>query len=252
MAEPINYAGDFRDEADGVSRELLKRKRLADTSDLTKAGKSVCIRRPPEAVGNRRYLSIVFGVQIGLSLALIFGGGALVFYTTRITHDHYLFIVGTVISLVGLLAASSAVDVQNWIIRRHLAGFQGPEQSFLSTEKPVVVHIEDSQNCHEMKLVVEDLGLMYSDAARKLIVIEGVFYRYVIWGLDVQECRLYQPKTTRHFIMTFQLADPGRTLSLAMSYNNIGAEFMRQITRTAARAPLAGMSRRTLAKVPIA
>jgi hypothetical protein len=147
---------------------------------------------------------------------------------------------------MGVLAMCMAADFENAIVRLMLRRIGAPVPPFIPTERPVVVRMEDPDNCNELKLVVEELGLIYCDATRNLIVIEGLFYRYVILGRDVRQCVLHQPRLTRHHILTFVVADSEQILSVAASANSTWSELKRQLSGNTSTPPLLSLLEHTV------
>jgi hypothetical protein len=243
---------DFRDQADAVSSAALKHLRLPlDGPDLTSAGVSLCVRAPRDTEQNRKRLARSIIVQLALTFGAVLAGGGMIFSSFQsalvpVQTRDLIRGLGIVLLALGWLAVCGAVDIQGVLVRRLLRRLGAAVPPFAPSEPPVNVNVEDSQTCHKTKLVVEDLGRLYCDAARNLIVIEGVFYRYVIWGRDVIHCEVYQPKSTRHHILSYLVADSNTLLSLAISHNTAVLELQRQLTANRATPPLVGKLERTL------
>lgn len=244
---------DFRDQADAASSAVLKSLRISiDSQELTSAGVSLCVRAARDTEQNRKRLVRSIIVQLTLTFGAVLVGGALIVASLRsvagIPDQTRDLIRGLGIALfaVGWLAVCGAVDIQNMLVRRLLRRLGAAVLAFRPSEPPVNVNIEDPQTGHKTKLVVEDMGRLYCDAARDLIVIEGVLYRYLIWGCDVIHCEIYQPKSTRHHILSYRVAGTDTLLSIAMSHNTVFLELQRQLTANRAAPPLAGMLERSL------
>jgi hypothetical protein len=192
-------------------------------------------------------LTLTFGL-IGVGIPLVVGARwGFPFKLAGFNPPRLVLVgVGVVCIVVGWLAMCMAADFSNAVVRLMLRRVHAPVPPFVPSEKQVVMRMEDPDNCHELKLVVEELGLLYCDAARNLIVIEGLFYRYVVLARDVRECVLHQPKLTRHHIITFEVADSGIVLSLAASANSAWSEVKRQLSDNSSTPPLLPLLERTL------
>lgn len=243
----------FRDKADAAASAALSRHRIpTNSTDITSAGFSICVRRTGNADATRKRVARIFIAQLTLTFLAIVAGGLLTWLsvkrpgtTTKAMHGLLLY-SGIALLGIGWLAVCCAVNIQGVLVRRLLRTLGAPVPRFQTSEGPIVVHIEDPANCHETKLVVEELGLLYCDAVRRLIVIEGIFHRYVILGRDVIHCEIYQPRNTRHHFLTYRIGGSKERVSLALSYNSAAIELRRQLSGNRARPPLAGILERTL------
>lgn len=247
---------DFRDDAEAVSMTALQRLRIpSDDPDLSRATLSLCVRAPRDTAAMRRRMARALVLQLTLTFGFIAVGVLLVvgahwgfpFELAGFNPPRLMPVgIGVACIAVGWLAMCTAADFANAIVRLMLRRVHAPVPPFVPSEKVVVVRMENPDNCHELKLVVEELGLLYCDAARNLIVIEGLFYRYVIRARDVRQCVLHQPTLTRHYIITFEVAGSGKVLSLAASANSARSELKRQLSHNSSTPLLLPLLARTL------
>lgn len=94
-----------------------------------------------------------------------------------------------------------------------------------------------------MKIFPEDLGYLALDSSRALAVIEGVRFRYIIFGKDVRNIKQIAGATTTGTSIEYAIGN-GR-LRIALEYVSIWHEFKRQLF-LAKEDPIVGPIRTTL------
>jgi len=252
MGTILSYPTDFRAEAATASSVALAGLGISpDAEDLTRCGLSVCVPvagNPGEIRSKvRRILLCAFTGTFALA-----GCGAFMIYTAlhpiiisaNRTLSFPLF-VGIAVLGLGWLGICSAVNIEHLVARSMLRKRHAALPGFLPTEKSVMVNIENPRTCQQVKVVVDDMTLMHCDSVKQLVVLEGIFYRYVVHARDLVSCEIYQPRSVRFVVIGFRVAESEQVLLLAMSYNGALIELRRQLSFNRLRPPLAAMLERT-------
>jgi hypothetical protein len=196
-------------------------------------------------------LTFQFTVQLLLTFAATIAGGALLFMSIKATptsHElrrTFLF-AGIALLLSGWAAICFAADINRALACRMLRERNAPVPALRLTHRPISISIEDPQTIKTLKLVTDDIGILYCDAASRLFVIEGVFFRYVVRAGDVLQCYIHLQGKIRYVILTYRVAGSNLPLSITLSRVTAGGEFLRKFSADSSRPPLADVLERTL------
>jgi hypothetical protein len=115
------------------------------------------------------------------------------------------------------------VFVERWIVRSHLA----PRNDvFEADSRPEGIHvaIEYARTYGSMKLLAEDVGLMFLHPNARYVRIDGLSYEYVIQGEDVMDLRLHANGKT--VLLSYAIGEA--PLELAILPRSLRAELARQ------------------------
>lgn len=166
---------DFRDSAEAASRAALAG---APPRAGPEVASSLCLA-VPGATAWPQYLAAV--TQIGLNLALLglFGLGLLLGFLGYPRLGVALLLP----TVLGQLCLRSLVAAG---LRLYLA-CRPDSLGRCPGGKRFVVAIEETGSVNRLKLAPEDEGLAVLDARRRLLLIEGVRYRYLLRGQDVEQ-----------------------------------------------------------------
>jgi hypothetical protein len=170
---------DFRSRAVAVSEAV--RRELASEPPPEKCGISYCLEREPSL--SRLRVPIQVSAIVCLLLALAAYGGALFF--------GFLTFANPVVGPPGLLAAVACFGaatlmmclptyVERLIVRCHLP--RGDERP---RRQGIHAALEDARTCSSLKLLAEDVGLIYMHPEDRYVKFAGLSYEYVIQGRDV-------------------------------------------------------------------
>jgi hypothetical protein len=248
----LDYAtSDFRDAAATVSVRLLQQHRLSsDSVDLATIDVSLCLPAPGDPVAKRKHLSILFLVSLAIPFALLCVGALFLYLGSNppanLPVDHnVLSTIGFVIGGLGFAGILSALSIQGAIVRKKLREANNLDVSFDPTDILRNIGIENPATRTTIKLVIEDRANLFCDSSRKLIVIEGIFYRYVIHAQDVINCAVERTRAYPFLILEYFVADTETTLALAISYVTVPVEFKRKATFSLTKHPLVAVVERT-------
>ena len=92
--------------------------------------------------------------------------------------------------------------------------------------KPLGVSVEDASTFSKMKLVPEDLAWIGFDVTRRMLVIEGIRYRYLIHSTDVVNVEQVTGPTATGVAITYHIGTV--PLSIAIQYDSVRHELRRQ------------------------
>ena len=173
-----------------------------------------CLRR----FGYASLFRLIVGLLTMVAAGLLFGYASL---QGRFDLDLLAFpmFVG------GLLLLLSNVFFQRRLVRRQIGSRYDYIASWDSSPGPFCVGIEDASTFHRMKVFPEDYGYLALDPSRALMVIEGIRYRYIIFGKDVSGIRQIAGATNSATAIEYAIGK-GR-LRIAVEYVSIWHEMKR-------------------------
>jgi hypothetical protein len=248
----LNYASsDFRDDAARLSTRLLHQRRLpADPADLASFDVSLCLPAPGDPVARRKQVSRKVLINILIPL-VFFGAGAFTFGLNEILsrllsiNTTVLSAVGISCGLLGFVGMLSLRPVQSTIVRSVLREMNTFYVPFKPTDALVNIAIENPVSRKKIKLLAEDRANLFCDANRRLIVIEGIFYRYLVHGQDVISCMLERKPPYPFLIIQYRVANTETTLNRAISYVALDAGLKREALSSRKELPLVAVVERT-------
>jgi hypothetical protein len=250
---PLSYAAvDFRDEAARVSAQLLREHHLpVDLIDLASVDVSLCLPAPGDPVAKRKQISRLFLINILIPLVLLAIGGSCLFLATNFPgrlplNANVFFSLGIGFGVAGVFGMLTLMAVQNAIVRKKLREMDTLAIAFEPTDTLKNVGIENPATRTSIKLLIEDRANLFCDSARRLFIMEGLFYRYVIHAQDVVSCTLERTRAYPFLILQYRVADTDVRLTLAISYVTATAELKRKATLSLTKHPLAAVLERTL------
>lgn len=242
-------APDFRDEADAVSSELLASRGLSSTGDLTAADCSLCVRTPYDAVVIRAKLNrIRMFVRISAIAINIAGIVLLAVASGRLQRGRreYAAAALSIVLMCGsLMMLSLWSSIERLFVRNTLARFGAAMPESIATEKPFFVRIRNPEEEPD-ESPAADVGFIYCDARRALILMEGLFFRCVIRGRDVVDCRIRQSGKIPQIPLQVRITESGTVLSLLIKPGLTWPELRRRLAGGSRRTELADVLERTL------
>jgi hypothetical protein len=248
----LNYATtEFRTEAASVSSQVLHQHRLPDDpSDLTATGLSLCIPAIGDPEAKRKRLTNLLLLNAVIPLALTGIGLLTAIDSLQLSRylpvDHRILLIGGIaLGVLGYMGIITASNRQNAMVRRDLRAMNADTAPFQPTEKPAEIGIEDPATQTKIKVLTEDRAILFCDASRRLIVIEGLFYRYVIRAEDVVGCVIGRIRPYPIIFLEYRIGGTETLLKLSLSYVTLGVELKRQLAMGAGKPVLALMLERT-------
>jgi hypothetical protein len=173
-----------------------------------------CLRR----FGYASLLRLIVGVLSMVAAGLLFA------YAT-FQGNFVLDLLAFPMFVGGLLLLLSNVFFQRRLVRRQIGSRYDDIASWDSSPGPFCVGIEDASTFHRMKVFPEDYGYLALDPSRALMVIEGIRYRYIVFGKDVSGIHQIAGATNTATAIEYAIGK-GR-LRIAVEYVSIWHEIKR-------------------------
>lgn len=113
--------------------------------------------------------------------------------------------------------------VERWIVRHYLS--QGDDDLEPGSEvKGIHISLEYAPTYGSLKLLAEDVGLIYIDPETRCLKIDGLSYQYVIQSKDVVDLSLH--RDAKSVLLSYLVAE--ERLDLAIAPRSVRAELKRQ------------------------
>ncbi|MCA9122527.1 MAG: hypothetical protein H6822_03300 [Planctomycetaceae bacterium] len=217
---------DFRDEAAAISLKLVADSFGRPSAEL---GQSLCL--PVENPSDLR------GVKWSLLFRLVFGIGgiaaggilAMVFEKFPAGFQRYetpALVLAGIFSIGGICLLISSAGAARSFSRRRLGERYEAVWALGSPIKPLGVSVEDADTFSKMKLVPEDLAWIGFDLSRRMLLIEGLRYRYLIHSADVINIEQVAGPTATGVAITYFVGSA--SLRIALQYDSVKHELRRQ------------------------
>jgi hypothetical protein len=176
-----------------------------------------CLRRFGYAV----LLRLIVGIS-GIA------GGALIALISELgdADDSAWISLAFCISVGGILLLLSNAFFQRWFVRRQIGSRYDDLRAGAYTSL-CCVGIEDAVTFDRFKLFPEDLGYLALDPARRLAVIEGIRFRYIIFGDDVRSVRQVAGATNTATAIDYMVGNVN--VAIAVEHTSIRQELKRQL-----------------------
>ena len=216
---------DFRWRAVAASEAILRT--LPSGSTPERIGISYCRVRQPSLSRLRRPIKVTVVVCAVLGLSgLAFGGvlALLAMLHLRAAHNSGLFAIALGCVVGASLIMVVPTYVERWIVRQHLS--QRDETSGFGAEQGTHVALEDAPTYGSMKILAEDVGLVYLYPEAHYVKIYGLSYEYLIHGKDVVHLSLHSNQ--KSVLLSYRVA--GERIDLAVVPRSLRAERERQQT----------------------
>jgi hypothetical protein len=203
----------------------------------------------------RRLLGARFRMALGIPLILLVAGILLALASDSLSvmlkfDLHLLIPIGIGMVSFALIVILVGAGIQALIVRAMLRAVYRSLKRSSATERIRVVDIENPLTSSRVKVLVDDKALLYCDASRRLIIVEGVFHRYAIHAPDVISCTHRRNFPTSYVFVTYRVASSPIIFSLGLSYVSVVTQLKVVASLGFARSPLARLIRRTLG-IPI-
>jgi hypothetical protein len=214
---------DFRSRAVAASEAL--RRNLPNGVSPEKAGISYCVARQPTLAPLRTPIKATAVACAILGLSGVAAGAIIAVLLRRHTPAESPGLLATALccSVGGILLMLLPVFVARWIVRSHLA----PRDEVFeadSRDEGIHVALEYAPTYGSMKLLAEDVGLMFIHPNARYVRIDGLSYEYVIQSKDVMDLTLHANGKT--VLLSYAIGE--EQLELAILPRSLRAELERQ------------------------
>lgn len=217
-----NDLADFRSQAVAAS-EALKRT-LQSSVSLEKSGISYCLVRQPCLTRLRAPIKVTAVACGVLGLSGVAAGGIIGLLKREMLADNPSLLVITICCFFGgTLLMLLPTYVERWIVRRHLSQRDDDHESE-SGAKGVHICLEYAPTYSSIKLLAEDVGLIYFHPEDHYVKIDGLSYEYVVQSKDVVDFSLHSDG--KSVLLSYRVAE--ELLELAIAPRGVLPELMRQ------------------------
>lgn len=223
MAPSENERADFRSGAVAASEAM--RRALPSGLTLEKSGMSYCVEREDNLANLRAPIKLtavvcavlgLSGLAAGAIVAALVNGHVLAEKTEMLATAFCCFAGGSLVLLV-------PVFVERRIVRRHLSP---RDQDFVSDHGPKGIHValEDAATASSLKLLAEDVGLLYIHPERHCVNMVGLSYEYLIHSKDVVRLSLHSNR--KNVLLSYVVGE--EQLDVVILPRSLWAEAKRQ------------------------
>jgi len=225
MSLADNDVTDFRSRAAAASEAL--RRTLPSGSSLEESGISYCMARQPSLSRYRRPIKITIIVSGMLGLLAVGTGAitALLSETNMIARGSGVLTMALCCCVAGILLLWLPMFVERGIVRQHLS--RGDEAvGFGPRLKGLHVSVEHASTYSSMKLLAEDVGLIYIHPEAHYVKIDGLSYEYLIHSRHVLGISLH--RNGKSVLLSYAVGE--EQLDLAIVPRSLLAELRRQVS----------------------
>jgi hypothetical protein len=213
---------DFRARAVAASEAMLRS--LPTGLSPEKSGISYCLVKEPNYSHLRTPIkaTVLVCAVLGLS-GLVLGGVICLLLTGNIVADNSsLLAIALCCSAGGILLMFLPVFVERHIVRTNLCR----SDDFGSGFDPAGIHIslENAATESSMKILAEDVGLIYIHPEAHFVKIDGLSYEYVIHSQDVVDLSLH--RNLKNVLLSYRIGE--ERLDLVVKPRSLLAELKRQ------------------------
>jgi len=223
MTSADNGLMDFRSRAVAESEAI--RRRLRNGLSLDKSGVSYCVERQPSLSRLRAPIKIIAIACLVLCISGVATGGiiALLSKRHRVADDPSLLAIAACCSVGGILLAFVPTFVERRIVHRHLCQRDDDFGSGCEVQG-IHVALEHAPTYGSIKILAEDVGLIYIHPEAHYVKMDGLSYEYVIHSKDVVELSLHSNE--KSVLVSYMVGE--ERLDLAIAPRSVRAELKRQ------------------------
>lgn len=223
MSSSENDLTDFRSRAVAASEAIQRH--LPTGVSPERGGISCCQARQPSLSRFRTPIKISAVVSAILGLSAVALGGAVGFLLERHIFGGRpgLVAIASCSSIGGILILFFPTFFERRIVRQHLSQRSG---SFGSGTKLEGIHVslEYAPTYGTLKILAEDVGLLYVHPEAHYVKIDGLSYEYIIQSKDVVRLSLHSNRKS----VLLSYAVGAERLDLAIVPRSLRAELKRQ------------------------
>jgi hypothetical protein len=211
---------DFRSQAVAASEALQRT--LPSGVSLEKSGISYCLVRQPFLTRLRvpiKITALACGV-LGLS-GVVTGGIIGLLKRDMLADSASLLAIAICCFFGGTLLMLLPTYVERWIVRHHLSQ---RDNDYDSGPKGIHISLEYAPTFSSIKLLAEDVGLIYFHPEDHYVKIDGLSYEYVVQSKDVLALSLHSDG--KSILLTYRVGE--ELLELAIAPRGVLPELKRQ------------------------
>jgi hypothetical protein len=218
-----NDRTDFRSHAVAASEAM--RRTLLGRSSPENSGISYCLERQPSLSRLRTPIKVTAVVCAVLGLSGVAIGGIIGFFLKRhiIADNPSLLAIALCCSVGGILLMFLPTFVERRIVRQHLTRRDDCLGSGSELEA-IHVSLEHAPTYGSMKILAEDVGLIYIHPESRYVKIDGLSYEYLIRSKDVVSLSLHS--NGKSVLLSYMVGE--ERLDLAVVPRSLRAELKRQ------------------------
>ncbi|HEX4349700.1 MAG TPA: hypothetical protein VH251_04915 [Verrucomicrobiae bacterium] len=212
---------DFRSRA--VAASEMMRLNLPGGLSPERGGISCCLARQPSLSRFRTPIKVTVVACAILGISGIAAGGIIAHLQKagKLGDTPSMFAIAVCCSVGGILFMFLPVFVERWIVRKHLS--QREEGYGIQIER-IHIALEYAPTYGSLKILAEDVGLIYIHPEAHYVKISGISYDYLIHSKDVVGLSLHSKGKT--VLLSYVVGD--ERLDLAILPRSVVAEFKRQ------------------------
>jgi hypothetical protein len=223
MTSSDNDLTDFRSRAVAESEAI--RRSLRNGSSLERSSISYCVERQPSLSRLRAPIKIIAVACLVLCISGVATGGIIAILSTRhiIADDPSLLAIAACCSVGGILVAFLPTFVERHIVHQHL---RQRDEDFGSGAEVRGIHVslEHASTYGSIKILAEDVGLIYIHPEAHYVKMDGLSYEYVIQSKDVVDLSLHSNE--KSVLLSYMVGE--ERLDLAIAPRSVRAELKRQ------------------------
>ena len=213
---------DFRSQAVAASEALQRT--LPRGVSLEKSQISYCLVRQPCLTRLRAPIKVTAVACGVLGLSGVTAGGIIGLLKRDMLADNAsLFAITICCFFGGILLMLLPTYVERWIVRHHLSQ---PDDDYDSGAESKGIHIslEYALTYSSIKLLAEDVGLIYFHPEDHYVKIDGLSYEYVVQSKDVVDLSLHSDG--KSVLLSYRVGE--ELLELAIAPRGVLPELKRQ------------------------
>jgi hypothetical protein len=227
QSEIVANARDFREQAEEFSLRLV---RESFGRPITELGHSLClpVENPANLTSIKWWMLLhLLGGIGGLVAGGVLAGTSQYLQKASAALEPVAFVLAAACSLGGFGLLMTASRVARNFARRGIGERYDAVWAIGSPIKPKGVSVEDASTFEKFKLVPEDAAWIGFDVARRMLLIEGIRFRYVIRASDLVNLEQLAAPTATATAITYRVGPA--VLRIALQYDSLRHELRKQL-----------------------
>jgi hypothetical protein len=231
MTSSDDDSTDFRSRA--VKASEARRRTLPKGLSPEKGGFSYCLEREPSLSRLRLPIKIMavscfvlcISAWVTSALALVIAGIGFFWKQDTFASPPTLLVIAFCCFVAGVLVGFVPLFLERGIVHRRLS--QPLRDSTSESHYPGIhVSLEHAPTYGSMKILAEDVGLLYIDPEAGYLKMDGLSYEYVIHSKDVVRLSLHS--NSKSVLISYMVGE--EQLDLAIVPRSVQSEVERQTT----------------------
>lgn len=218
---------DFRDEAVAASLAMIQ---PDEAEDLLPLGLSLCVPRGDarswEGAGKGQLVVLIVSV-----VGIVLGGILAVASESPAVVDRGLENVvlgfGFTMSVGSISTLFLSIFARRRMVKKRVAEYVPAELAPGDIQRGPI-SVENAATYAKLKLNPEDEGMLVLSPSRRALLIEGIRYRYCVFGDDLESMEVIQGGNSRGTAVGYRIGDVVLRICIAQD-DNLGQELRRQL-----------------------